>query len=330
MNGLEFIVGSNGVDEVTAPPATSQARGGGPDGGPVAFRIGFASEPVVALAAPDASVLYSECLARVASTDGVVHGAGCFVEYLELVRAIDLLDVAMVQMVTRHLADHPGLRLGCNLSALTVGNDAAWSRILDAISAKNDVASRLTIEVTETQALNPLGRTGDHLAAARSLGCRLAIDDFGVGFSQQAYLQEAGIEWDIIKIDRSCFKGALIDEAARKSLRSTVRLASSFAGTVVVEGIETQLHLELAREAGAEYGQGWLFPFASAKNWSSLSGALHHYIARALDPSKDLVVAAWPVSSAGHNRIFDEGLLPLAAEPDQSSLRFLQCRGKSA
>jgi len=129
--------------------------------------------------------------------------------------------------------------------------------------------SGLVIEVTESVFLPDHRHALEALTLFAEMGARVAVDDFGSGYSNFRLLES--LSPDLIKLDRS-YLGAGRDRNARLTLmRSTVQLAHVVGARVIVEGIETQDHLELAREAGADFVQGFLIarpmPLTDLVSW---------------------------------------------------------------
>jgi EAL domain-containing protein (putative c-di-GMP-specific phosphodiesterase class I) len=96
------------------------------------------------------------------------------------------------------------------------------------------------------------------LTALRAIGVRLAIDDFGIGFSSLWHLRQVP-EVDLLKIDR-----AFISEIGRNPKDSAIVgavivLAGTLGMDIVAEGIETEEQADELRAMGADYGQGWYF-----------------------------------------------------------------------
>ena len=116
----------------------------------------------------------------------------------------------------------------------------------------------LTLEVTESALFSDPDTALLRLTALRSLGVRLAIDDFGIGFSSLWHLRQVP-EVDLLKIDR-----AFISEIGRNRKDSAIVgavivLAGSLGMEIVAEGIETQEQADELRTMGADYGQGWFY-----------------------------------------------------------------------
>lgn len=244
--------------------------------GSTTIRLGFAAEPIVDLSNPSdtgTGILYHECLARLFVAESISLKAADFVDDLERGGAIHLLDAAMVDLVLDALADEPHTRLGCNISPHTLASLDGWAGVLRRIAKRSWLASRLTLEITESAPLDQVAEASQRLQAVRALGCRIALDDFGAGFASMERVRSAAHQWDIVKIDRSCFDGLNGGIFTPNTLAELFSSAASLAPVVVLEGIETEDHRRIAVKAGARYGQGWLFKSPPREGWTTLSDA---------------------------------------------------------
>lgn len=114
----------------------------------------------------------------------------------------------------------------------------------------------MVLEVTENVPIAMRAQAAEMLSLARSLGCKIAIDDFGTRYSTAEAL--VSMPADIVKID-ALFVRLQHWERAESFLTHLVGLASCVASEVVVEGIETDAQMQAARNAGATHVQGHLF-----------------------------------------------------------------------
>ncbi len=114
----------------------------------------------------------------------------------------------------------------------------------------------LVLEITERTLVGDERRTHEVIDALRSLGVRLAVDDFGAGFSSLASLQRFSVQ--VVKLDRSLIANAHSEPGARAIVRGSVDLAHAIGATVIAEGVETQEQWELVRELGCDIAQGYL------------------------------------------------------------------------
>ncbi|MEA2524892.1 MAG: hypothetical protein QOF73_2119, partial [Thermomicrobiales bacterium] len=119
------------------------------------------------------------------------------------------------------------------------------------------VPTALRMEITEQILVEDLRATARSLRALRDLGVRLAIDDFGVGYSSLGYLRE--LDADVLKIDRTFVRELGHDEASAKIVRAVSGLAHDFGMRVTAEGIETDEQWSAARTVGCDLGQGYRF-----------------------------------------------------------------------
>ncbi|MGF1570065.1 MAG: EAL domain-containing protein [Nodosilinea sp.] len=117
---------------------------------------------------------------------------------------------------------------------------------------------RFVFEVTETiQVLKSGTNTSDTLARLRTLGARIALDDFGQGYSSLSYLHQFDI--DQLKIDRFYVDSIHKDNQVTEIMETIIELGHRLGFTFVAEGIETEEQHQFLRDRGVQYGQGWLF-----------------------------------------------------------------------
>ena len=128
---------------------------------------------------------------------------------------------------------------------------------LGRLAVELDRPQLLVVEVTEAALAMDTSRTAAILSLLRAHGIRIALDDFGSGYSSLSRLRSLPI--DIVKIDRSFIDGIDRDPAARGVMRSIVRLAAGLDMVAIAEGIETERQLEIAVAEGCTLAQGFLF-----------------------------------------------------------------------
>ncbi|MBV2143762.1 EAL domain-containing protein [Falsochrobactrum sp. TDYN1] len=201
-------------------------------------------------------MLYGECLARLLARDGCVHNAGDFIPVLDSRGSTPVLDRHMVKLVLDELAADSRAVLGCNISADSVADEAAWLPIEVQLKNRSYLADRLILEVTETRPLRDVTSANKAFRQARQLGCRIAIDDFGRGHITPGQL--LSLEVDIVKIDALFVQNIKESKEAGTSLHHMVGLARCAAPIVVVEGVETSPQLVAAVMSRATHAQGFL------------------------------------------------------------------------
>jgi Amt family ammonium transporter len=117
--------------------------------------------------------------------------------------------------------------------------------------------SRLTLELTEGALVEDTQANLDKLKGLKALGVRLAVDDFGTGFSSLAYLQR--FPFDILKVDRAFVHGVDLDEDAAAIARAIISMGQALGLACVAEGVETRRQLDWLRDASCDSAQGHLF-----------------------------------------------------------------------
>lgn len=200
-----------------------------------------------------------ELLARWASpTYGRVPPAG-FLDQLQAADFANDFDTAIIDKAAESLAVWratpwcpPSVWINISPNHL----DAAFpNRLAYAIEQHGLEPSDFVIELTEEASANTKTRIGV-LGEIRELGVRIAIDDFGNGFSQLAYLEDLPI--DFVKLDRSMVSG--LDHNQRRAViaESVITLVQSLGARVVAEGVERPQELDVLRQIGCDFVQGFL------------------------------------------------------------------------
>ena len=227
-------------------------------------RVEFAFQPICH-SADRSAVLYYECLVRCIDENSRVISPAEFIPDLERSGEIRLFDFHVFQRAVALLGEHPDITLGVNVSALSAVCDPLWDPAFLWLSDRPEIARRLVVEITETAPVDPAGAW----AFARSLqqiGCRVAVDDFGAGYSLQA--ATAVEQVDIVKIDASFIGRVGCGADALCRFDAIVASALKFGDCIVVEGIENEGDLSLVCGAGIEWVQGYYFGRPSCKIFS--------------------------------------------------------------
>ena len=111
--------------------------------------------------------------------------------------------------------------------------------------------------MTESATLGDERHVVTQLQRLRSLGVRIAVDDFGCGYASLHQLRLLPV--DLLKIDRALLAGALTSACERAVFRAITELGAALHLTVVAEGVEIPEHQELCQQLGVPLAQGWLF-----------------------------------------------------------------------
>ena len=218
-------------------------------------RLIFAYQPVVA--SDTGTVDYYECLLRMMGEDGVIVPASEFVPIIEQLGFIRVIDRYVLERAVEEVAAFPGIRLGFNISGLTA-TDYGWLRAITSIlKGKPEIANRLVIEITETAALHDIEESARFVGTLRDLGCRIALDDFGAGFTSLRHLQALAV--DTVKIDGSFVRNLGQNYDNQIFLRHLVGLANGLGLATVAECVETAQEAAILRREGVGFLQGYYF-----------------------------------------------------------------------
>jgi diguanylate cyclase (GGDEF)-like protein len=220
-----------------------------------ADRLLFAFQPVVH--AESGAVDYYECLLRMRGEDGAIIAASQFVPAIEQLGFIRSIDRFVLERAIEELDACEGVNLGINISGLTAA-DQPWLRALVALLASRPrMASRLVIEITETAALRDLDESAGFVKTVRDLGCRVALDDFGAGFTSLRHLEALAL--DVVKIDGSFVRDLINRPDNQTVLRHLLGLAGGLGLTTVAEWVETAEEATLLKQQGVDLLQGYHF-----------------------------------------------------------------------
>jgi diguanylate cyclase (GGDEF)-like protein len=142
-----------------------------------------------------------------------------------------------------------------NLSAIQISRDDVAAVVERALAASGIPGSRLTLELTESAIIHDPDRAASVLRALKELDVKVAMDDFGTGYTSLASLQRLPI--DLLKIDRSLVANLPRDADAAAIVRAILSLADALGMDTLAEGIERAELGEVLAAMGCTYGQGF-------------------------------------------------------------------------
>lgn len=152
---------------------------------------------------------------------------------------------------------HPEYKVNVNLSVVQLLQNDIVEKISQVLKDSGILPANLTLEVTESLAINDMSRMKSILADIRSLGVRVALDDFGTGYSSLNHIREMPI--DVIKIDRCFIMDIGKDDFSDAFVRMVAELANAINVKVCVEGVETEEQLEALKGTKIQLIQGYYF-----------------------------------------------------------------------
>ena len=200
---------------------------------------------------------FYECLLRIVKPDGTITGASEFIEIAEQVGLSRLIDRRVLELAITLLKRNSGLTLSLNVSSLTC-SDHEWLVALHRLTGSDrSLRQRLIVEITETMAIDDLDQTVTFVDTLKELGCRVAIDDFGAGYTSFKNLKH--LNADLVKIDGAFVKNLVVDASDRVFIKMMAELADAFGMETVAEWVTDEPTAELAIAAGITYLQGFHF-----------------------------------------------------------------------
>jgi len=218
-------------------------------------RLKLAYQPIIH--ARSRKVSHYECLLRMVKPDGSILTAGHFVPAAEQMGIVHLVDRFALEATIAQLKARPQITLGVNVSG-TAASDPVWLQsFVDYVRAEKTVASRLIVELTETAALHHFEENARFVSQLRDLGVRVAIDDFGAGYTSFRNLQMLHV--DTVKIDGSYVSDLSQSPENQLFVRTLVGLAKSFDIKTVAEWVGSDDDAALLQNFGVDYFQGFHF-----------------------------------------------------------------------
>ncbi|WP_142809128.1 putative bifunctional diguanylate cyclase/phosphodiesterase [Tepidiphilus olei] len=165
-----------------------------------------------------------------------------------------IIDEASARLAAWNDAGLP-LRLAVNLSPRQILDDGLVDHIADCLQRHRLLPQRLEFEITETLAIRDPERARAMIAAIRSLGCPVALDDFGVGYASLEYMLQ--FPFDAIKLDMSFVHRLVETPVDRAIVRGVVTMADALDKRVIAEGVETARQADYLHALGVDEIQGW-------------------------------------------------------------------------
>lgn len=245
-----------------------------------ADRVIMHYQPVVRLS--DNRLTAFEALMRVVDeNDGELISPSRFIDEAEqsgLIHELGRIALrsAAAQMKAWRETDEAGApaRVAVNVAPPQLGNADFVAEVREAFA---DVGlDALTLELTESARILEIPQASKMLEELRADGAWIALDDFGVAYSNLAYLRDLTV--DVVKIDRSFLDGAARSSRAVTILAKIVELAHSLDAKVVAEGVSSAKQAADLRDLGVDYGQGVHFGMGLE------SGAASHLIFNQAEP----------------------------------------------
>lgn len=196
-----------------------------------------------------------EALLRIVGHSGNISSAGALIPVAERMGLIDVIDDLVMEMVINEVRNAQDLTLAFNVSNMTTENTIWLDAFEKKIKETPEIAPRIIVEITETAAHRDLRRTAFFVASLQDLGCQVALDDFGSGYT--SFRQLKALSVDMVKID-----GVFIKDLAQSAdnqffVKTLMDFARGFGLKTVAEFVETGEVAKTLMEMGVDYMQGY-------------------------------------------------------------------------
>ncbi len=217
-------------------------------------RLVLAYQPIIS--GKDGTTQYYEVLLRINDGNGRYDSAGRFIPIAEKMGTVEAIDEFVLRKVIEELKNSKNVKLCLNVSNLTTGSEN-WLKLCNDLLKDSDIAKRISMEITETAANKDLRKTAYFTASMQALGCAVALDDFGVGYTSFRQLRSLSV--DTVKIDGSYILGLEENKENLIFIKSLIDFNRSYGLKTVAECVETGEVAKKLMDMGVDLLQGYYF-----------------------------------------------------------------------
>ncbi len=214
-------------------------------------RLTLHSQPIVALKGGRPS---QELLLRMFGRDGELIQPGSFLPIAEKYGLIGEIDRWVIAQAISLAVESGGI-VEANISAASIGTVDLLPFIEDQLKETGADPADLVFEITETALMHDIAAGEAFAQGLAEFGCGLALDDFGTGFGSFTYLKRLPISY--LKIDIEFVRDLVTNPANQHVVRAIVSLAQAFGLQTIAEGVEDEATLQVLRDEGVDYAQGF-------------------------------------------------------------------------
>ncbi|HEX3518754.1 MAG TPA: EAL domain-containing protein [Solirubrobacteraceae bacterium] len=214
-------------------------------------------QPIVSLS--DGAISHYEALLRLADEpDGALVAPGAFLPAAErygLIRQIDRMVLDMVAAMLGGEHGRHGVRIAMNVSAVSVTDPSMLTHVERRLEQYGVDPSALVVEVTETAAISDMNSARAFCAGLLSLGCGVALDDFGAGFGSFQYLKH--LPFSHLKIDGDFIRGLPVSRTDQLVVKALAGVVRGMGRETIAEFVGDEPTMSMLRSYGVDYAQGF-------------------------------------------------------------------------
>lgn len=197
-----------------------------------------------------------EALVRIVERDGSVIPPSKFLDIAKKVRLYHRITMIVVRKVFAMLEEHSDISCSINLSIEDINNEQIFKFLIDTV--RNSTCSkRIIFEITESEGIDNYDLVHDFIRQVKQYGVKIALDDFGAGYSNFAYIIKLDI--DFIKIDGSIIRDIDTNRVSQIIVQTLIDFADQLGIETIAEFVGTQSIYEYLKSFSLTYMQGYLF-----------------------------------------------------------------------
>lgn len=200
-----------------------------------------------------------EVLVRMLSKHGEIIPPGLFLPAAERFNLMPEVDTYVIKQSLEWLKDNHrkvGL-MNINISGQSLADTIFNEQLIQRLELNHALNHKICFEITETVAITQIADTIDFLNRIKSFGCKLALDDFGAGFSSFSWLKNLPV--DYVKIDGSFIRDVIADPIDAAMVRAIKEIGDNMSIQTIAEFVESQEIANWLIETGIDYAQGYHF-----------------------------------------------------------------------
>jgi len=207
------------------------------------------------------NISHYECLLRITKNNNEIMEPAEFIQYAEKLGLIENIDILVINMaIKKHIElqqteDKKHLKLAINLSGQSIINENIKTEIKSLLSKQEVQSDKIIFEITETSAVTNFNSAQAFIHEIRNLGCQIALDDFGSGFSSFYYLKN--MSFDYIKIDGAFIQRIETNKEDKIFVKALSEVAHALGKKTIAEFVETEAIINILKELHIDYAQGY-------------------------------------------------------------------------
>lgn len=202
-----------------------------------------------------------ECLARLIDSQGNVRSPVLFIPIAKKIKVYNQITTQMINKSFAAFEDN-SYEFSINLSIEDIMNSEIFHFIIEKVKS-SEASSRVTFEILESEAIEDFKKVEKFISEAKRYGAKIAIDDFGSGYSNFSYLIK--IRADYIKIDGSLIQDIDVDKSALLVVQTIVNFAKKLGMKTVAEFVHSSVIMDKVKDLGIDYSQGFYIDEPSVK-----------------------------------------------------------------